>query len=418
MTLPPLSLPSLSLTQPAGAVFWALVAIAIAALARVYRAKLMPPLRRLFTRFPGRIIPVVKRTVYAIFPTLRSHVKVGERTRSAIQGRITQLQTRAHMPMVVVGGIYLDLGLAPVSVTGALNTEYSDLDTIPTTVGGSAYFVGRYLWKGFTRKSYLFSRVGRGDFFSRQLARLVKESPWIRGDNLSSSKQLQCGISVHLLDKDTGIQPTFTHKGAVRELTWGRILRDMQHCFRRGGGVLYISGYFRTGLSLDFTSSIRALSPDIVVILDHGRFRPGDDPAAENALFEAFRSAAVDIYICTYAEIKALARAARLSNLDNLSEVELVEHMAQQSLLPKTTIVRGDPEPGVPTAIAVVDRTIEIVQDGPQDWIPEIRPGAQSAFTAGFINALYDGGRREGFEEMFTNAVKAGLRYWAQEASK
>jgi hypothetical protein len=317
------------------------------------------------------------------------------------------------MPVILVGGIYLDVWLSPVSVRLAKNTEYSDLDTVRAEPGGSAFYVGKYLGESFNRRSYLFSRIGRGDPFSRHLERIVKDVPWIRGDHLTASGTSQCGVSVHLIDHDGTFLPTFTHRGSLVELSWPLILRDLQHYTRRGGGLLYISGLFRTGLAVDLVSSIQKLSPGVLVVLDHGRFQPDDHVAAVRSLLDAFRLAAIDIYICTYSEIAALARGAGVVVSGEVSQFELIESFAGMHFLPKITVVRGDPEPGQPVAILAIDDKIELIEDGPHNWVPRNIPGGNSAFTAGFLNHFYRESPQGNLQDYLENAVRAGLRFWA-----
>lgn len=314
---------------------------------------------------------------------------------------------------MLLGGVYLDIWISPVSIDRFPNVEYSNLDTVRIEPGGSAFFVGKHLWTGFTHKCYLFSRVGEGDVFSKQLAKLLKNCPWTRGNHLSTSQHSQCGVSIHLLDRARQAVPTLTHKGALSELSWSRVLKDLQHVTRRGAGVLYISGFFRTGLSRDLDSSIRALAPDTLVLIDHGRFQASDDPAAANSLLDAFRSGLIDIYICTYAEITTFADAIGLTFVRGQPHIETIEYFAQSEILPKVTVVRGDPINGVPTAIIAIDAKVQLIEEGPRDWTPRNRPGEQDAFTAGFINYLYTGDSRESLEDILTGAVGAGLKFWA-----
>ena len=408
---------SFSVASPTGVVFWGLVAIAIAWLGRVYREALTPRLQRLLLRFPRRIIPILTRIAYFVYPTWRSYARGGERIRAAINIRISQLNTRPRMPVMLVGGVYLDIHLTPVPARDEINPnmEYSDLDTVPVNIGGACFFVGKYLWEGFTRRSHLFSQIGKGDMFSRQLSRLIKEVPWIRDDHIPTSKNSQCGVSIHLLDREGRFTPTFTHKGALGNFRWKPIIKSLQHCGRRGGGVLYISSFFRTSLSQDLATSIRSLSPNILVILDHGRFQPTEHPAAMRTLTDAFSAAMVDIYICTYGEIYAFATGAGLAVGRELDEIEVVRRCAKSGILPKVTVVRGDQNAGQPTALLAIDNEVQLIKDGPKDWHPQSSPGIHEAFTAGFINYLYSSDATGEIEDIMVEAVRAGLKFWAKK---
>jgi hypothetical protein len=403
---------SLSVATATGVVFWGLVAIAIAAAAKRYRSKLTPLLRHLLLRLPSRFIPLVRRLAYFVYPTWRSFATGSGRTRNGITNRISYLSD-SRLPTVLIGGIYLDISLGPVDIKETKNTEYYDLDTVKVAPGGSAFFVGKHIWDAFHRPSYLVSRIGKGDQFSKQLAALLKEVPWIRGNHLSASNNSQCGISVHLIDRDESFRPTFTHKGALIELSWRSIIKEVQHLTRHGGGVVYISGFFRTGLNVDLTTSINQLSPYVLTIVDHGRFQPGDNPAAERSLLEAFRSNAIDVYVCTFDEMLCLAESAGISHPHQISKLELIQSLASGRFLPKVTIIRGEPGPGRPHATLVVDDRIESIQEGPDEWHLTNVPGRGSAFTAGFINYLSKVNPQYDLWDQLVAGVRAGLTFWA-----
>jgi hypothetical protein len=407
---------SLSVTTATGAVFWALVAIAIAGLARAYRARLTPALQRMFLRFPGRFRPAMRRLIYLVYPTWRSYARGSDRTRNGIESRLLRLRSRSSMPVILVGAIYIDVALTPVSMRNIQNTEYGDLDTVRVQLGGAAYFTGHHLWEAFSRRTYLFSRIGKGDIFSRHLTRLVKEVPWIKGHHLSASGTAQCGVSVHLLDRDGTFSPTLTHRGALTEFTWATMLKELQHRTRRGGGVIFLSGFFRTSLNIDLIESIRTISPGVLLVVDHGRFQPEYHLSGVQALVSAFTVGAIDIYICTYGELMAFGRGAGLQIGPDLPEEDAVKRFQEAGILPKVTVVRGDQEPGVPTAILVTDRTIRVIEDGPADWTPKSAPGGKEAFTAGFLNHLFNPESQGDLDEIMDGAVHAGLRLWARRA--
>jgi len=294
--------------------------------------------------------------------------------------------------------------------------EYRDLDTVRAMPGGAAFFIGKHLWDGFGRRSFFFSHIGRGDVFSKNLGKQMKDMPWVRGDHITTSNHAQCAVSMQLLDRSGTPLPTFTHRGALAELSWTRILKDVQHTLRKGGGVLVISGYFRTDLCVDLDRSIAVVSPDVLVVLDHGRFHANDNEPALRSLIGAFKSGTVDIYICTYSELVEVARGVgtvSVKEVDTLSEIAVLRRMMDGGILPRVTVVRGDAKPGMPAALVAFDKHVELIKNGPVDWQPKGRPGSKNSFTAAFIDHLYTG-RESTTEEAIRAAVSAALVHWSE----
>jgi hypothetical protein len=405
-------------TTALGVVVLGILTAAIVGILGRYRARITPPLRRLALRLPRRVKPVLIRIAYAVYPTWRSYSPRGERSISSLDRRVQILSSRPRLPTVLVGGAYLDVHLRPVERETLINPaakEYANLGEVRTTAGGSAFFVGQYLYDVSGRKSFFFSRVGKGDFFSRHLKRTIQDSQWIRGDNISVSRSSQCAVSIHLLSPDGAPLPTYTHRGALLDLTWRRILKDVQHCFRRGGGVLYISGYFRTALDIDLAESVSSVSPDVLVIVDHGRFKKEDCRPALRSLVDSFQSGMVDIYVCTYTELLEYAAGAGVDvTIVDGNYAEAVRQILRAGILPRVTVVRGDARPHhQATALVAMDGDVRELTEGPQDWVPRGEPGGRSAFTAGLISNLY-AGRGRNISEVVELAAREGLRAWEQ----
>ena len=354
------------------------------------------------------------RIGYAIYPTWRSYAHGRDRTQSSLERRVNVLRNRKRLHVVLVGGVYLDVYLKPVYVDMTPN-EYADLGAVRTSPGGSAYFVGRHLGER-GRRSYLFSRMGKGDLFSRQLKRHLEDADWIRGENVSTARSGQCAVSVHLLEPSGIPLPTYTHRGALQELTWSRCLQDVQRYLRGGGGVLYVSGFFRTSLDNDLRSSINALPPDTLAVIDHGRFKGEYYQAALRTLLEAFATDVFDIYVCTMTEIMELASGAGVRLTPGLADGQaVVREILDGIRLPRVTIVRGDAKPRRQArAIVAFDGSIFTIKEGPLEWTPTGEPGGKSAFTAGLIEYLFVGNDRN-VDEAIREAVRAGLRAWVRK---
>jgi len=110
------------------------------------------------------------------------------------------------------------------------------------------------------------------------------------------------------------------------------------------------------------------------------------------------------------------AAGAGLAVTPELDEIEVVQRCARSGILPKVTIVRGDQNAGQPTALLAIDNEVGLpIKEGPKNWHPQSSPGLHGAFTAGFINYLYSNDARGDIEDIMVEAVRAGLKFWAQK---
>jgi hypothetical protein len=290
----------LSTSTVTGIVFWGVVAAAafsfLVWLSRVHVTKL---LRRLALHLPVRTHPSLRLVLDTIYPMWRSDT--GERhARASLDIRLSDLQAQNHRAAVIVGSVYLDITVGPIHSDALSKSEYGNLDRVKTDCGGAAVWVGRRLFD-YQEKSFLFSRVGKGDPFSQDLTRRLNGERWIKGGALARAEGIQSGISVHLVQPGK-MYTTFTHRGALNSLGWEGIMSGVLRAAKHGG-ILFISGYFRTNLCDDLRRSLESLPPRLVVCLDHGRFMPRDNERALFALRDAFQQKAIDIYLCTYSDL-------------------------------------------------------------------------------------------------------------------
>jgi hypothetical protein len=403
-------------------VMGSIVAAAIlAAFTRIRHAFLgfvLPKFQLLLNRLPRKVIPLVRHLANGIFPGWRDYAPSGKRNSNTLQRRVTKLSSVKRLPTIVVGGVYLDIILSPVSLNKDNKIEYGDLDSVEASPGGSAYFVTQHLWKEHTHETHLFSQIGCDDSFSKQLDHLLSNKPWIRMKRLPAT-QSQCGVAFHMRDQYGKPLPTLlSHRGANSELKWRSLKRPIRRLSWRGGGVLYLSGFFRTSLHVDFASSMRELSPELVIIVDHGRFQPGETPAAERALLEGFKSGTIDIYICTLSEIQDFVQSVNHHILPNqpVSDIDQIQSLAALDYLPRVTVIRGDLQEDVPTAYLIIDHKIHTVQYKTENWDKPDNLGGDSSFTAGFIHNLFKKNGGANLRDTMTSATKFGLQQWSTQA--
>ena len=153
----------------------------------------------------------------------------------------------------------------------------------------------------------------------------------------------------------------FTHKGALEELRWNWLASAVE-LEQQDGGIVYIAGYFRTRLYEDLHDRLRQLVRSQIVVLDHGQLLPQDSHDAVAELRTAFRQKEVDVYICTLAELQALAHhpRPRKSRRQPTPSIDYVDELASSLSLPPVTVVRDEMWPGSDRAFLLLEG------DGPE----------------------------------------------------
>jgi hypothetical protein len=289
--------------------------------------------------------------------------------------------------------------------------EYSNLEQVRDDSGGSACYVGRFLKSNFGKRSFLYTRLGGRGPLSELLKKHLNEERWIRGRIIASEdKDTQCGVSVHLFQPNDTYHTTFTCKGALASLGWNRVLSLLAKKGRRGG-ILHISGYFRTGLYSELAWSLNQLPVNLITCIDHGKFEPDDTRNAANALLRAFSESAIDIYICTFPELRGLMGQAGVA-VDDSSVGTALRLFAEGSLLPRITVVRCEPEHQLVTAWVLVDKEVHSVERAALPVRANTQLGASNSFNAALVYYLSTGNPGEDFTSTITSAVGNALDKW------
>jgi hypothetical protein len=388
----------------------------VAAVVRLFSAQLVSGLWRLALRTPLPIRSVLRRVADRIVPGWRAVVGVG-RNKWPLESREIRGLNRPRF--VIVGPMYLDLYLEPINVHTLDGSEFSDLTEVRKDCGGSACFAGRYLHQSFRKRSYLFSRLGKRDIFSKELEKKVRAEEWVRRSHITTAKDSQCGVSIHLVRRNAS-HTTFTHKGASGDLEWRPIVKKIRRRTNRGGGVIYLSGYMRTRLCNGLSESLRYLSPKFLICMDHGRFRAGSHHNEALALEEAFSSDLIDVYFCTYEGLRQYLAEVGADVLSSSTtpdpEEDYLKSIASNSALPRVTIVRSNPMKDLLTAHVILDGTVTPVEMPVSRRWPSNRPGLKNAFNVGFMHALVTGPPEVPFKTAVMDATLHGLENWARYA--
>ena len=399
-----------------GAVIWGIVATVIASLGVVTCRRISRQIFQSFIWFarklPDRYQPALRQGADRIAPTWR---KVGGISRPPLESRLRALREVRKPTFALVGGIYYDVTLHPVDLDNLVVGEYSDLDESRKDIGGSAAWVGHYLRTLMDphAKSYLFSRLG-DDANSRDLQKMLKREGWIKKFYQEPAAHAQCGTSYNLEQLGQQKRTTLTHRGSLASFDWRQFL-DKLHQKVKHGGIIYISGYFRTNLNQDLTASLETLPAKTIVCIDHGKFQQSDYLRAGAALKQAFSAGLVDVYLCSYSELLGFAE----SNLGTLATSSSIEEMLtlchEANLLPPVTVVHGEPNACGTVAYLAYKGDIKVAKlDSPS---PGSRLGCQNAFNAGFIYELAHGSPHSSINVALDEAIMRALQAWTATIS-
>jgi sugar/nucleoside kinase (ribokinase family) len=391
------------------AVMGGLLLLVVTALAVVY-AKRAVLIRRVgnYARSRPALANALRPAADTLYPEWRSDLD-RPRTKYSLEWRIREVRRRKNR-FVVVGGIYLDLVISPVDVDSLNDWEFNNLDSPYMGCGGSARYFGYYLYRQHRQKSDLFSRVGSKPPFGEILTQQLAREKWIARSDLRADHE-PCAVSVHLLQRDHSFYTTFTNMGSLARLEWQPILAKVLRRTRHGG-VLYISGYFRTNLGLDLAQTLRGLSPKLLICIDHGRFRGGVNQFAEAALTEAFARGLIDVYICTMDELHTLMRTTGKIVDGGNDPVRTLEKLAP--FLPPITVVRSNTSDLTASAYVLYGGKASHVVGQAGRYPRHDSLGIKNAFNAAFVYALATGSPETRLADVVGAAAKDALNAWAE----
>ena len=355
-------------------------------------------------------------TPHPASPPRVSHSAVARRQVTSVSlARKLQALAKQRTPRIVlIGGVYLDLILYPIDTVQLDHREWANLEGIKMQLGGSAYYMGKYLYEQYQQESELVTIVGStGDPLSAEAARLLEGEGWVRNDVIIDRTGSGTAVSVHLVQRSEEFTTIFTHRGALDHLSWEDISRASSAVSQGEPAVLYISAYFRSNLQFGLVERLRTHSKRHVIVLDHGRVNPETDhPQAAVAVKEAFKRGYVDIYVCTFGQLWALDKSPAIAEP---IPVEMRTHeffldLTARLSLPPVTVIRGADWPGEGTAYLLLDGELHVVSDvGERTGVPIGGVGPKNAFNASFLMSLIETGLRP---DTVVDAVRAGLSAW------
>lgn len=260
---------------------------------------------------------------------------------------------RRDAPAVCLGAVYMDLELRPVDIDELSARRQEEWTNVKSSlrIGGSAWYVYHYLDK-LKCKTRLATKIGdeSEEFFAehhiedlrKALTRSVlKPSQTGKGVNKNHT-----AMTVHLI-QCRGNRPIattmLTDTGVLESLRW-----DDDEIWKRvgtldHGGLLYLSGYFKTALHWDLQQKLKDLGRrKVIVCLDHGRFKPKIvGPKRIDSLRESLKY--VDVYFCTTREMIALFGRELHGRPEDAPE-EVLDYLDKQPglELPEVILVRDN----------------------------------------------------------------------------
>jgi hypothetical protein len=335
-----------------------------------------------------------------VVPDKFSHntVALGERNRVLIgnlRTKIAAIQDRIshghNMPFVLLGSTYLDVIVGPVSTKTLGAEEWTDIDSIRVGAGGSAMCVGRYLWADYKQKSYLFTPVGENeDIFSSEFRKLLdhEKQTWLIPCPLSQPPRDSVPMTFLLRQLDQSFSTMFTHKGALSSFGWDNVQPQISELLN-SGGILYLSGFMKTNLSHELVGNLRVVHPKAVICLDHGRLNlRTDNPSVVKAVYDAYTSGLIDVYICTLNEISNFYQivSGNVIEPNNDNAFSILESIARTEILPPVTIVRNTIQGKSVAAYSIVDGTVDAIPDHSRRWFDNTPVAPLNAFNAAFMH--------------------------------
>lgn len=337
------------------------------------------------------------------------------RATSSYLGKKLQLLAQQQLThIVLIGGVYLDLILNPIDTITLDDREWGNLESIKMQLGGSAYYLGKYLYEQYRQESELLTIVGSTDDpLSREAARLLNGESWVRNNVVTDKRPSATPVSVHLVQRSDKFTTIFTHRGALDHLSWEHIFQSSTAVGHDEPALIYISAYFRSNLHSGLEKRLRELSRQHVISLDHGRVNPKtDNPQSAIALKEAFNRGYIDIYFCTFGQLWALDQSPTLEEAIPVESrtPEFIVELAERLNVPPVTIIRGKGWPGEGTAYLLLDRQLHVVSEAAEptgEPIGGVDP--KKAFNASFLMSLIETGLTP---DAVVDAVRAGLRAW------
>jgi hypothetical protein len=208
----------------------AILVVTVLLLLLLFRAQLLR-----LVRFAVRHSPpifgkyVEKRANRLNWPSIR------RANRESLTTRIHELRLQKRPTFTIVGSIYLDITIRPVPGVALAQTEFGDLEAPELDLGGSARWVGNYLFEDHQIQSSLFSHLGaESSPFTRIVQQKLDKEKWVE-HKLVPLGAADSGVSVHLEQADGSFRTTFTHRGALNQLGWDGSLAHVSKSIGRRG---------------------------------------------------------------------------------------------------------------------------------------------------------------------------------------
>lgn len=317
------------------------------------------------------------------------------RSEARVNGLLGKLAAFQHVTprYVVTGGLYLDVRLEGVDASTLEEAEWTTLEAVRATVGGSAYLVTKSLKRDYGHRARFFTALANDDRDSlTELMRqqLKNDDSFVESD-ATHFEDCRAPVTV-ILKQPNRKHPQvtmFTHCGPLKNLNWALVGDDVAEALAERG-VLYIGGYFKTSLCDELYVSLLKLQARHLVAVDHGLL-PAERESRHKVvrLKAAFRHGLVDIYFCSYQELVQLFEFGRVHSHETWRMRHL--HRAARDLhlqLPTLTVVKHDH-----WIYVLIAGKVMVIR--PSDD-PRVNVLSASAFNAAFLNHFCTTGLQPG----------------------
>jgi hypothetical protein len=308
--------------------------------------------------------------------------------------------------------------LRPITTTHLRGEEWSNLDPIDLQLGGSCYWLGRYLNDIYSESSHLYTLIGDAqDPLTLEAERLIELEPWILNPLPHAGRNEQTAVSVHLIQRSNEYTTVFTHRGALAEFSWQDVSNENAPAIN-GQSIFHISGFMKTNLASGLVNFLRTIHTENVVVFDHGGMVPNIEyPTAIHAIREAYEQGLMDIYLCTYEDFRHFCRFPHVEQAySNQGAIKKqLTTLARALPLPCVTIVRGHLPDLTKAYIIMAGDVTEVSLDRSES----IRKGyffSKQIFDAGFLHWLAHNDAGRPLRQRIISAVNEGLSLWSRNS--
>jgi len=374
-------------------------------------------------------IEEIKEKLGDLFSSKKSKELIKEKngkTLNNIQIKLSNINS--SQKLIIVGGVYLDITADPVQTQVLEKAELTGINSVTFSLGGSALFVGQYLYAKYKQKSYLFTTVGgikeensgnkNNSLIVKETNRQLELENWrTNPEDTQSIPGKDTATTIALIQKYNSYSTMLIHTGSLKHLTWDMVKKHLNKVTKKNN-VIYFSGFLKTGLYENLDSNLRELSKKNIICIDHGRLdaeNSNDVNSSLQSLRNVFEHKYVDIYICTFNEIfnyynRVIDEKHKIKKKPKVNaRKQTLKKIAKYGILPPITIVRGVGEDSYFEAYTIICKEVFKIETSENKPIELTSSKHKAIFNAVFLHDVIRNQDKGELKERIKSAVKEGL---------